>query len=155
MPNSLNQFIQSNPDSREMKRAVAVEMAQQGYKHREIQSILGVSSGYISKWAQRYDQTGVLGLRLSYSGSEGHLDSAQRQEVIAWLQANDYLQLAQLQGYVHERYGVVFKSKQSYYTLLKQAGICWKKTQKHKPKTDPELVQKKEGIDNVVRHPSH
>jgi len=49
MLDGLNEFIQSNPDPRELKRAVAVQMFVQNYKHREIQAILGVSSGLISK----------------------------------------------------------------------------------------------------------
>jgi len=40
MLDDLNEFIQSNPDPRELKRAIAVEMFMQGYKHREIQEIL-------------------------------------------------------------------------------------------------------------------
>lgn len=46
MLNELNELIQSNPDARSSQLAVAVEMFLQGYKHREIQGILGVSSGF-------------------------------------------------------------------------------------------------------------
>ncbi len=35
----LKAFIQSNPDPRELKRALAVKMTLQGYPHREIQDI--------------------------------------------------------------------------------------------------------------------
>ena len=45
--NELNKFIQSNPDPRELKRALAVQMVLKGYKHRQIQSILGISSGLL------------------------------------------------------------------------------------------------------------
>lgn len=82
MLNPLNELIQSNPDTRELKRAVAVKMFLQGYKHREIQGIIGVSSGFISKWTHRYQQMGVSALRLAYSGSVGYLEPEQRQAVI-------------------------------------------------------------------------
>lgn len=58
----LSQFIQNNPDSRELKRALAVLMVLQDYRHREIQSLLQVSSGFISKWTGAYERHGVKGL---------------------------------------------------------------------------------------------
>ncbi len=47
---NLDQYIQSNPDPREIKRAVTVKMWLEGYTHRQIHGVLGVSSGFISKW---------------------------------------------------------------------------------------------------------
>lgn len=143
MLDDLKEFIHSNPEPRELKRAVAVKMFLQGYKHREIQVVWGVSSGFISKWTHLYEQLGVAGLRLGYSGSVGYLEPGQRQTVIAWLQTKDYWNLAELQGHIQDEYDVVFDSKQSYYTLFEQAGISWKKTQKRNPKEDAALVQKK------------
>lgn len=154
MLNPLNELLQSNPDPRELKRAVAVKMFLQGYKHREIQGIIGVSSGFISKWTHRYQQMGVSALRLAYSGSVGYLEPEKRQAVITWLKTKNYWNLAELQHYIEDEYGVVFDSKQSYYTLFEQAGISWKKTQKHNPKEDPALVQKKTGDWRLVRSPS-
>uniref|UniRef100_A0ACD5GQH6 IS630 family transposase n=4 Tax=Desertifilum tharense IPPAS B-1220 TaxID=1781255 RepID=A0ACD5GQH6_9CYAN len=146
MLEDLNSYIQSNPDSRELKRAVAVQMFLKGFKHREIGESLGVSSGFISKWTQRYEQSGVSGLKLGYSGSNGYLAPEQRQDVIAWLKLKNYWNLTELQQHIEQKYEVVFNSKQSYYTLFEQAGISWKKTQKRNPKADPELVEKKQQI---------
>ena len=151
MLDDLNKFIQSNPDPRELKRAVAVQMFLQSYKHCEIQTILGVSSGFISKWTRLYEQFGVSGLRLGYLGSIGYLEPEQRQAVITWLKTKNYWNLAELQGHVQDEFDVVFDSKQSYYTLFEQAGISWKKTQKRNPKEDPALVQKKPGNYELVR----
>ncbi|MEY2859412.1 MAG: hypothetical protein RLZZ74_3725 [Cyanobacteriota bacterium] len=139
----LKDFIQSNPDARELKRAVAVQMYLNGYKHRDIQESLSVSSGFISKWTGIYGEQGVAGLRLKYIGSVGHLSPQQRQAVFTWLQTQAYWNLEDLQSHIEEAYEVVFESKQSYYTLFKEAGMSWKKTQKRNPKTDPDLVQKK------------
>ena len=50
---SLTAFIASNPDARELKRALAVHMTQLGFKQRVIQSILGVPSSFISTWKKR------------------------------------------------------------------------------------------------------
>ena len=150
MREELNEFIQSNPDARELKRAVAVQMFGKGYKHREIGESLGVSSGFISKWTQVYQQRGLSGLKLAYQGSVGYLEPGQRQAVIAWLQSKNYWNLAELQGYIQDEYDVVFDSKQSYYTLFEQAGISWKKTQKRNPQEDPKLVEKKTGDYQMV-----
>lgn len=150
MLDELQDFINSNPDARELKRAVAVQMVLKGYKHREIGESLGVSSGFISKWTERYERLGVSGLHLGYSGSVGYLDFGQRQEVIAWLKCKKYWNLLELQQHIEQEYEVVFDSKQSYYTLFEQAGISWKKTQKRNPKADPVLVEKKTGDSSLV-----
>ena len=143
MLDDLHDFIQSNLDGRVLKRAVAVQMFLKGYKHREIQESLSVSSGFISKWHQVYKALGIAGLKLGYRGSRGYLEPKQRQAVITWLQTKNYWNLAELQGHIQDAYEVVFDSRQSYYTLFEQAGISWKKTQQRNPKQDPILVQKK------------
>ena len=144
MKPNLKSFIESNPDPRELKRAVSVQMYEQGYQHREIQEILSVSSGFISKWTQSYAQQGVSGLKLKYQGSVGYLSEAQRPAVILELRSKSAWNLTELQAHLQDEYEVVFASKQSYYTLFQEAGISWKKTQKRNPKTDAELVKKKD-----------
>lgn len=139
----LTEFIQSNPDSRELKRALAVQMVMQDYTYYEIRDVLKVSIGFITKWRQHYEQQGVAGLYLRHQGSKGYLTSEQRQGVQAWLKQKNYWNLVELQQHVEEQYDVVFESKQSYYTLFAEAGMSWKKTQKRNPKADPQAVEKK------------
>lgn len=78
----LIQLIQSNPDPRELKRALAVQMVMQNYNHSTIGNILGVSVGFVNKWKYIFVEQGVAGLRLKYKGSKSYLDSIQRQIVI-------------------------------------------------------------------------
>ena len=53
--------------------------------------------------------------------------------------------------YVEQEFGVIYKSKQSYYELFARANISWKKTQKVNPKSDEELVKKKrEEINEIL-----
>ena len=47
------------------------------------------------------------------------------------------------QKYLKKQYDVVFESNQSYYNLLKEGGITWKKTQKRNPAKNDELVKEK------------
>jgi putative transposase len=138
----LSQFIHSNPDARELKRALAVQMVQQRHKHRQIQSVLQVCSAFISKWNRLYKQQGVAGLRLRYQGSQPYLNAKQHQQVLAWLEEKNYWNLEELQTYLEVDYDIVFQSKQSYYDLFTQAGISWKKNQRSNPKKDPEQVKK-------------
>ena len=84
----MNQFTQTNPDPRELKRALAVQMVLKRFKHRQIQEHLAVSSGFISKWTNKYRQSSVKSLQREYIGSVGYLDSQQRQEIIEWLEKN-------------------------------------------------------------------
>jgi putative transposase len=143
MVDDLTEMIESNPDPRELKRALAVQMFLAGMKHREIQAILSVSSGFISKWTQLYELGGVPLLKLGHRGSTGYLTAAQREQVIGWIKTQQYWHLPELQAHLENEYDVVFQSKQSYYDLFTAAGLSWKKSQKRNPKTDPELVEKK------------
>ena len=71
------------------------------------------------------------------------------------LRLKKYWNLDELVAYLDEHYGVIYKSKQSYYELLKAAGISWKKSQKFNPSSNPDLVKKKrEEIQNFFSHNS-
>lgn len=140
---TLEGFIQSNPDSRELKRALAVKMEQRGYSHQQISEVLGVSLGFVSKWKQRFQADGLAGLRLAYHGFTPYLDEAQTQQVIGWLTECAHPSTPELMAYIREQFGVTFQSRQSYYTLLHDAKISWKKSQPKNPKADPQQVAQK------------
>lgn len=127
---TLDEFIASNPDPRELKRALAVKMRLEGMQHKQIQSILGVVSSFISLWEKRYREQGVPGLRLAYKGSRGYLSQAQRNAVITWIQEKSKRTLEEVIAHIEQEYGVVYRSLESYYALLKQAGMSWQKGQK-------------------------
>lgn len=141
--NNLSDFIQSNPDPRELKRALAVQMVIQNYTYFEIRDVLQVSVGFISKYKQLFKEQGISGLTLKHQGSTGYLDANAHLAVIEWLQQKSYWNLSKLKQHVLDNYNVMFASSQSYYDLFKAAGISWKKTQKCNPKLDAELVEKK------------
>lgn len=115
-------FIHSNPDPRELKRAVAVYRVLEGHKHHEIKDQLGVTSGFISKWKTVYATHGIDGLKLAYKGKHSYLTADQRQEAIAWIKTQPYCTIEQLKRHLLIEYRVAFKSKTSYYQLLHVAG---------------------------------
>ena len=65
----LEEFIKTNPDSRELKRALAVKLALSGYAYRAIQEIIGVTPGFIAKWKKEFISAGIEGIILKYKGS--------------------------------------------------------------------------------------
>ena len=139
----LESFIKSDIDARELKRAIAVRMALSGNIYHEISKILGVSSFFIGYWKKQFKTKGIAGIKLGHKGSKGYLTARQNTEVIEWLKNKEYGSLDELVTYLEEEFGVVYKSKQSYYELFDRAKISWKKTQKTNPKFDKELVKKK------------
>jgi putative transposase len=141
---SLNDFIKSNPDARELKRALAVSFIKLGKNYREIAKLLNVSLGFISKWRQIYDEKGVVGLKLGYKGRESYLSPQETEAVVEWLKNGKIWNLEQLRNHVHQEYNVVYKARRSYYDLFKQSRISWKKTQKGNPKKNPQQVAAKQ-----------
>lgn len=148
---SLELFIKSNPEARELKRALAVKMALQGNPYKKISQLLGVSKFFISNWKKVFITKGVEGIKLQYKGSESYLSAEQMVKTVAWLKSRQYWHLDELVNYLDNQYGVIYKSKESYYHIFSLANISWKKSQKYNPKFDEELVKKKtEEINHIL-----
>ena len=131
----------------ESKRALAVKMYIHGYALPLIVNLLDVSEPFIRKWYQQYTKYGIDSLHLQYKGSQGLLSPKERREVIAFLEEKDYYSVEELQAYLLEIYQVQYKSKQSYYDLLHEAKLSWKKTEKvHPDKDDKRVLAKREAL---------
>jgi transposase len=139
----LTSLINSNPDPRELKRALAVKMSIDGHPDRTIAQLLGVSNNFIRDWKKAFKVEGIDGIKLGYKGAKGKLTTEQRTEIIEWLKTKQYWHLDELINHLEDKYDVVYKSKQSYYELFEQGRISWKRSQKVNPKFDEELVKKK------------
>ena len=127
-------------ECQECKRAFAVKLDLLGYSSAWIETLLGVSGSFIRKWRTQYARYGVQRFYLQYQGSRGYLSPAERAEVIAFLKTQEYYRVDALREYVDEQYDVVCTSKQSYYDLLHEAHISWKKTEKSNPARDEATV---------------
>jgi len=127
---TVEEIIKYSNDSRELKRALAVKMSLTRIKHQDIANFLQVSPSFISKWCLIYEQQGALALLLNYQGKVGYLSEDEKQEVILFLRQHSHFSLEQLRDHLEEKYQVVYKSKQSYYDLLNEGGLSWKKTKK-------------------------
>ena len=119
----LTGFIHSNPEARELKRALAVKMALQGEAYSKITKLVGINKSCITIWKQKFEAKGLEGIKLGYKGAKSYLTPAQRAETIAWLKTNNCWHFDELVTYLDEHYGVIYQSKQSYYDLLSAADV--------------------------------
>ena len=143
----LHEFINTTRESRELKRALAIKNTLAGRPWKEVAEELGVCESFIGKWRRIYDTQGIEGLRLGYKGSSGYLSPEAKTDVMTWLQKPQRWNVGSLRTYLHRQYGVEYQSRQSYYDLLHEAKLSWKKSQKRNPKADPKQVKEtREGI---------
>ncbi len=139
----LKVFLKERRDGRELKRGLAVKLSLEKYPYHQIQTIVDVSIGFISKWKKAFLAQGVKGLTLGYKGAKPYLNKQEKAAVINWLKSKEHWNLRELQNYLSVNYQIEFKAKRSYYKLFKAAGISWKKSQKKNPKKDPKQVEEK------------
>ena len=90
-----------------------------------------------------YETGGVAGLQLKYHGSIPYLTADERQAVIDWLKVQNEWSVDQLAQHIDATFAVVFQSRQSYYQLLEEARISYKKAQSTHPEKDPDRVAAK------------
>jgi transposase len=109
--------------------------------------VLNVSLQYVSKWKGLYETGGGAALRLGYRGSEGYLLDAQRQAIRQWIAAQEMVSVEALRDYIEAQYGVVYRSKQSYYELLEAGGMSYHRSEKANPKRDEaQILARREEI---------
>ena len=143
IPADLTTFLAENRDVREYRRALAVKLALQGYLYAAISEMLDVTPGFISHAKKAYETQGTAGLTLQYQGTKPYLSPEQRQSVSEWLKQQNEWSLERLRLHIETTYGVVFQSRQSYYQLLADAKITYKRAQRANPRHDDEQVAAK------------
>jgi transposase len=136
----IDEIINEARDAREVKRAVSVKMSAQGFSPVQICQVLNVSLQYVSKWKGVYEAGGGAALRLGHRGSESYLGEEERDAILQWIGARETVSVEALRDYVEEQYGVVYRSKQSYYELLEAGGMSYHRSEKHNPKRDEAQV---------------
>lgn len=143
IPADLTAFLAEKRDSREYRRGLAVKLALEGYLYEVISDMLDVTPGFISQSKKAYETQATDGLLLKYKGTPAYLSASERQSVIDWLKQQQAWSVERLQTYIEITYGIVFQSRQSYYQLLKEAEITYKRAQRMNPKRDEQQVASK------------
>lgn len=136
----LDEIIDEAKDAREVKRAVSVKMSAQGFSAVQISQVLNVSLQYVSKWKGLYETSGGAALRLGYRGSESYLEDEQREVILRWIEARETVSVEDLRDYIEAQYGVIYRSKQSYYEFLEAGGMSYHRSEKDNPKRDEAQV---------------
>jgi transposase len=136
----IDEIINEAPDAREVKRAVSVKMGRQGFSPAQICQVLNVSLQSVSKGKGQYEVGGADALRLGHRGSEGYLREEDRQAILQWIGTHETVSVEAVRDYVEEWYGVVYRSKQSYYDLLEAGGMSYHRSEKTNPKRDEAQV---------------
>ncbi len=137
---SLDKIINESKDVREVKRALSVKMRMMEMPTVQISQMLNVSEPYVRKWRVKYQSGGVQALLLGYQGSESYLTQEQRTESVKWISAHESISVEAVRDYIEDNYGVVYRSKQSYYEMMQEAGLSYHKSEKTNPKRDEEQV---------------
>lgn len=150
---TIDDIISTSTDHREIKRALSVKMLRSGMTPKTITELLNVSEQFVSKWKLRYEQEGAVGLRIAYKGKSPYLNSDQKQAVVEWIQGHETVSIEALRDHIEEEYGVVYRSKQSYYDLLSAGGMSYHRTIGVNPKRDEEqILYKREEIKKKWRN---
>jgi putative transposase len=100
-------LIKSNPDPRELKRALAIKMSIEKQPDKIITQILGVSKSFIRDWKKAFKAEGIAGIKLGYQGAKGKLTIEQKIEIIEWLKNKEYWHLDELTNHLEDKYDVV------------------------------------------------
>jgi putative transposase len=133
-PTPLETFLASARDAREYKRALVVQLCERGYRAAEVARMLQLSEAFVSTCRKRYATDGVASFTLGYRGGTSFLSAEERQEVLTWIGNHAHPNVRVVRTYLQETFGVVYESRQSYYTLLKEAGLSHKQIQARNPK---------------------
>lgn len=147
---SLNNIIDSG-DPREIKRALAVRMAFKDFYEKDIAEVLRVSLAFIRKWKSIFLKEGAESLYLGYRGSKGYLTEEEKEEIISYIDGKKTITVDEIKKYIKEEFDVLYESNQSYYDLLHEARMSWKKSEAFNPKGDEkEILRKREEIQGVL-----
>lgn len=150
---TVDEMIQKSEDVRELKRALSIKMLEEGLKPKQIAEILQVSEQFVSKWKGNYAQEGVSQLHLKHRGSAGYMSQEEREETIEWVKEQEQVSVEGVRDYIEEAYGVVYRSKQSYYELLHASGMSYHRTEPSNPKRDEtKILCKREELKKKWRN---
>jgi transposase len=139
--------IIDSPENLEVKRALAVKMFLFDFRTEDICILLNVSDSFVSKWKIMYENEGASALKVNYQGGTGFLTEQQRIQILLHLENKPHCSVEELRDYIESHFGIVYQSKQSYYDLLKAAGLSWHQTQAVNPKREEaQVLQKREEI---------
>jgi len=152
-----HQVEHSTRDAYELKRLQAVRLYGSGTERRVIEGLVGCDERSIRKWAQRYMQAGLEGLKSHWQGKNAlKLSRQQRADLKQRLQQyrpdqviapdvrlshGQFWTVSDLQIVVKAWYKVEYRTPDSYRTLLHEGGLSYQGTEKvYRSRPDTRMV---------------
>jgi len=144
--NQIRHAEMQNQDVRERQRLKAVRLYGTGMATAEIENVLNCSQRSLQRWVNRYREEGVAGLKSGWDGQNAaKLSRQQRAEVRQRLHTyspeqviapqirisqGQFWTISDLEIVVKQWYKVVYKTAESYQTLLHECGFSYQRTEK-------------------------
>jgi transposase len=123
----LQNFISPTKNIPEWNISQAVKLRLKGFSYREIEKRLEFSTSFIAPTHRKYLAGGVAALKLKYPGLKSYLTKEQLSATIQWLSQPENRNISELKRYLISNYYVIFKSRKSYYRILKVGLLNWQK----------------------------
>lgn len=134
----LQGLIKSGTDVKEVRRAQAILFLDAQASYETIQALTQFKERAVLTFRQRYVKEGLEGIAHKRKGKPKRLlTSSQRTEILTFLMTTtpkehgyevDFWSTSVLAHVIHEKYGVVYKSKKPFYLLFEEAKFSF-----HKP----------------------
>jgi transposase len=137
---------QSTRDAYELKRLQAVRLYGSGELISRIQEMVNAAENTIRQWVMRYQARGVSGLASQWQGGNANkltdeqradlmqrIDSYTPDQLIAPDVRTDegiFWTISDFQIVIEQWYGVVYKSENSYYNLMRACDLSYQKAEK-------------------------
>lgn len=149
---ALRETFKKAKDGREKIRYQALWLLTQGYTREEAAEVAGVSTHAIGRWVTRYNKEGLGGLaNKPQPGNHRKLTNKQKDRTKQLIHGNSPEQLGYegkfwniplLRKLVKDKFGVEYKSKESYRRLLKYCGFSFHKPEKVNKKRKETMVKR-------------
>ncbi len=137
----MQNFIFPTQNIPEWNISQAVKPRFKGFSYLEIEKRLEFSTSFIARTHRKYLAGGVAALKLKYAGLKSYLSKEQLSATIQWLsQPDENRNISELKRYLISNYHVIFKSRESYYRILKCILLKWQKTIVEKFSKQPEII---------------
>jgi transposase len=144
----IGHFNQSK-DPKVLHRAQVVALHIKGYQNNEICEVTFHQETKVSRWIRRYKQNGIGSIFPGYYNNQNasKLTREQKEDIKQHLEENPlpvkYWTCEGLKSYMSARFDIEYKSKQSFYALLKFCNYSYKLPSLFDIKRDDEYVEKK------------
>lgn len=125
---------------RERQRLHALRLLAKGYKRKEVQEILDISEQALGEWVTKYHKHGLKGLADKPQPGNHHKLTKEQKQIIKELLTTHFpdklgytgrfWDTEQLGRLVKDKYGVRYRSLDSYYRLFAFCGFTYHKPDK-------------------------